>query len=144
MSCCSRLRPGSATRWRSWCASRWATPTRWTCLSRSVWASAGAGTRRRISRRLAAPWRIRRPVSCHSVKDRRGRPRRIDAVGLLVLQREDPLVAEAAIDPVPHERQFHHLGGGSLARLACGSPADPCRLADRELAVADRAQPCRL
>ncbi len=87
---------------------------------------------------------LRRPVSGQPLKDGRGRPCRIHAVGLLVLQREDPLVAEAAIDPVPYERQFHHLGGESLDRFACGSTADPCRLADRELAVADRAQPCRL
>ena len=62
------VRPGSATRSRSWSATRWAAPTRWTCRSRSVSATAAAGTRPRTSRQRSAS----APVSGQAC--RRARP----------------------------------------------------------------------
>ena len=48
----------------------------------------------------------------------------VNPVGLLGLHRIHPLVAEAPVDPVAHERQLHHLGGEGLDRLACRPSAE--------------------
>ena len=68
-----------------------------------------------------------RPVPRQALQRGGGRAGRVHPVRLLVLQRDHPLVAETAVDAVPHECQLDDLGGEVLDRLRGGLPAEPRR-----------------
>ena len=113
----------SATRSKSWSATRWAAPTRWTCRWRCRWVTAAAGTRRRTrggrgARGLVPGQPLQRGCAC---------PRSHDPIRLLLFKGEHSLVAEAAIDAVANEGQLDHLGGEVLDRFAGGPSAAPGR-----------------